>query len=335
MMKNETPNINNNDNKKIEISYYAARFSQKVGAIMVDFITFLLLALAIFVGLKEIVENSSYYLDINQKYDQARLDSFLYVYNDDLERVEDIVTYINRRSDMAASEKETFLIEHIYSFFDSLPEFKAELVEEYNNFLLDENLVYNDEPYFIKDDNGEIIKNNNYSIPTIYYVDNVYKVYIDNIGLAQFLIKTPNVIDYQRYQSNMLLFLELPLSLIISTTIVFYIVPLIFYRGHKTLGRLAFKIGLVDHRNLNVKFLRFTIRFLIFLFLEVLLSAVTFCIPLIVSISMSAFSKKRQNFHDYMVDVREVDTYGSKIYLDKFDILKDYNKPKLKDFHLK
>ena len=108
--------------------------------------------------------------------------------------------------------------------------------------------------------------------------------------------------------------------------------PIIFFRGKKSLGRLAFRIGLLGKDNFSLTIGRFTLRFLIFLFAEVILSVFTLCVPLIISISMSAFTKKKQNFHDFMLDIKEVDTYGTKIYLDKYDILKEENKHEPIDF---
>ena len=318
--------------KKIEISYYQARFTQKCGAILLDFVIFAFLALALFIGAKGIVEATPYFQEVNQKYDEARLDSYLYVENKDIGRIEDVVTYLNRKTNMSTSEKETFLYDRINGFLVSVPEKTDYLTDEFYDFVLDEDLKYNGESYYIKDENGELIKNSAETIPSQAYFENVLVPYFDNIALAEFTIITPNVLDYQRYQSNMLLFVEIPSGIILSTIIVRYIIPIIFFRGKKSLGRLAFRIGLLGKDNFSLTIGRFTLRFLIFLFAEVILSVFTLCVPLIISISMSAFTKKKQNFHDFMLDIKEVDTYGTKIYLDKYDILKEENKHEPIDF---
>lgn len=337
-MENDVYNIKKEDiskKKKIEVSYYEARFTQKCGAILLDCVLFVLLALAIFIGAKSIVEITPYFIEINEKFDEARLSSNLFVYNKNVERVEDIVTYLNRDEKMSSSEQEIYLTEHIYAFFDSLPLYKEELTKEYEEYLLSSDLKYEGNPYFIKDESGEIVKNEAINIPISAYVENVYKNYIDTIAQAEFLIKTPNVLSYQRYQSNMLLFVEIPSGVILSSIIIWYIIPICFSRGKKSLGRLAFRIGLVGKDNLSLKAGRFTVRFLIFLFLELILSVFTLCIPILISISMSAFSKKKQNFHDYMLGIREVDTYGTKIYKDYFEIKKELGNDKHTDFKLR
>ena len=108
--------------KKIEISYYQARFTQKCGAILLDFVIFAFLALALFIGAKGIVEATPYFQEVNQKYDEARLDSCLYIENKDIGRIEDVVTYLNRKTNMSTSEKETFLYDRINGFLVSVPE---------------------------------------------------------------------------------------------------------------------------------------------------------------------------------------------------------------------
>lgn len=314
-----------NSKRKIEITYYQARFTQKCGAILLDFVVCLLLALGIFTATKAIVESTSYFQEINLKYDEARLNSSLYVYSETSQKVEDVVTFLNKSTTISSKDKETYLYNHIFDFFDSLPDEKESLKEEFYDFVLDKDLVYNGEPYYKLNNEGDLIKNDEIIIPSDAYYNNVLAPYFDNIALAQFVILTPNVLDYQRYQSNMLLFLEIPVALCLSVIIVWYIIPLCFTRGKLTLGRLAFHVGLVGSDNFSVKFGKFTIRFLIFFFAEVILSVFTLCVPLIISLSMSAFTKKKQNFHDYMVGIREIDTYGTVIYKDKYDVIRKDN----------
>ena len=321
--------------RKVEVTFYQARFTQKCGAILLDFVVFAFLALALFIGTKAIVESTNYYQEIDQKFDQARLDSGLFVYDSVSDRVEDVVTHINARSDMSSGEKETFLVNAIDKFLVSVPEKTEFLTKEYEDFLLNKDLNLNGIPYFIKDNSGEIIKNPNGNIQIGSYVDNVYKVYIDEIGQAEFVIQTPHVLEYQRYQSNMLLFVEIPVGLCLAAIIVWFIIPLCFTRGKKSLGRLAFRIALLGKDNYSLKFGRFCTRFLIFFFLEFLLSLFTFCVPLIVSLTMSACTKKKQNFHDYMLDIREIDSYGTKIYKDKFELISEETKQGSFDFKMK
>ena len=142
--------------KKIDLTYYRARFSQKFGAMIIDFVVFAILGLLLFMGAKGIVEATPKFYEINHNLEVAQVNSSLYIYSSDRDRVEDIVTYINYRKDMSSSEIETFLTTRIYDFFDSLPEYKEELTNEYLELISRSDLTYNNEPYFIKNENGEL-----------------------------------------------------------------------------------------------------------------------------------------------------------------------------------
>ena len=87
-------------------------------------------------------------------------------------------------------------------------------------------------------------------------------------------------------------------------------------RGRKTIGKAIYHIGLVDDRLLAPTYARFTARFAILLFAELILSVFSFGIPYIISFSLMAFSKRKQGFPDYMLHLYEVDTSKANIYLD-------------------
>ena len=83
-----------------------------------------------------------------------------------------------------------------------------------------------------------------------------------------------------------------------------------------TLGKALYHIGLIDDRMLSPSFGRFTARFAIFFFGELILSLFSFGIPYIVSFTMMAFSKRKQGFPDYMLHLYEIDTTKANIYMD-------------------
>ena len=112
----------------------------------------------------------------------------------------------------------------------------------------------------------------------------------------------------------MLIFCEIAPSYRVSGILTYLVPPLFFRKGKKTLGKALYKIGLVDSRLLNCTYPRFFARFAIFYFGELLLSLLSFGLPYIVSFSIMVFSKKKQGFPDYMLDLQEVDTSKAKIY---------------------
>ena len=115
---------------------------------------------------------------------------------------------------------------------------------------------------------------------------------------------------------NYLVFIELPISYTLAAFLVYFVPPLFFRRGRKTLGKALYHIGLIDTRVLSPSLGRFTIRFLIFFFGELVLSLFSFGIPYIISFSIMAFSKDKQGFPDYMLHLYEIDTSQANIYMD-------------------
>ena len=325
-------------NKVTEISYYRPKFWKRCFAILFDSIICFLVSLSLFLGVKEIVDNVPYSKEINNNLNALKLESDIYIYSNNLERITDIVSYYNQSTSVSMGAMEIDLVNRIDNFFVFLEEkegskISSQAINNYNEAKLSTNLVYNNKSYFILIDNV-VIKNEEANIPSEMYVENFYKPYIDEV-LQGYFSSIDEVLTYTRYQSNMLFFLEIPLGLFLGYGLVFYVVPLCFRRGKQTLGRFIFKIGLVDKNILSVKTGLFTIRFLILFFVEVLLSIFTFAIPLFISFSMMAFSKKKQTFHDFMLGIEEVDVEVDKIFFSKSEIFGKKETISYKDFNSK
>ncbi len=75
------------------------------------------------------------------------------------------------------------------------------------------------------------------------------------------------------------------------------------------------KLSLLSSEALSCKVKRYVARQMIQLFLIVLLSLVSFGIPLIVSFSMMIFRKDGQSLHDYLAGTYMVDSSEQSIYL--------------------
>ena len=172
--------------------------------------------------------------------------------------------------------------------------------------------------YFVKDGDNIIPNETLSSDPEkrkLYY-DNVYVPLVEKKFLPFITSNIPAYRDAYRVEFNFLVFLELPVSYALAGFLVYFVPPLFFKRGRKTLGKALYHIGLLDSRVLSPTFARFTVRFAIFFFGELILSLFTFGIPYIISFSIMAFSKDKQGFPDYMLHLYEIDTSKASIYLD-------------------
>lgn len=323
---------------KVSIEYERTKTTTVIFSHLLDFLFLSLVCLLTFIASKAIIQNSSVYKAKNEEFDSLKVESNLYIFYEDENRVTDIVTYYNSISDASQSTIEKDLSSRIDKFYifmanEASSETLLELEKIYDDFRLE--TKENDVNYFVKS-GDEIVKNSEAKFTSKEYVENIYKTYIDNYALGQFIGKGERALVYQKYFSNFLFLVEIPISLFVGLIVVYYIFPLIFGRGKKTLGKLIYKIGLVNKNILSPTFLQFTINFLIFFFLEAILSIFAFCIPIIISFSMEAFSKKKQSFHNYMTNFSIVSTTPNKIYKTKDEVVLEMaNKSEAKSIKLK
>lgn len=324
--------------EKIKIEYERPKTTSVIFASLLDFILMSLVSLIVFISSKAIVQNSSDYVKKNSEFNSLKIESELYTYFEKEDRITDIVTFYNTVSDVSQSKIEADLAKRLDNFYtfmlnETSQENYLEIKKFYDDFRLEQ--IKDGTHYFVVSGDS-VVKNPNITISSKDYVENVYKTYIDNYALGQFIGKNEEALNFQKYFSNYLLFVEIPIGLAVGIIITFYVMPLIFTRGKRTIGKLIYKISVVDKQIYSPTFLEFTVNFLVFFFIECVLSVVTFCIPLFISFSMGVFSKKKQNFHNYMTGFSLVDSSVMKVFKSKDDILlTESNKEPTKSFKLK
>ena len=105
---------------KKEIAYYRPTFWKRVSCIVFDALIFALVAIGIFICLREIVVSTSKYKEYETKLDTMRVDSGLFIYNSEANRYQDLMTYLNLSSDLSYGVKELRLSEAIDIFHNYL-----------------------------------------------------------------------------------------------------------------------------------------------------------------------------------------------------------------------
>ena len=349
-------------NEVVNVNYTQPRFWHRVMANFVDFFLMLVMLIAMFIGMRSIVTSTSYYKGVEQKIHDIQLASGLYVKDPNNEsRNIDIVYYLSRsyvnqvygnefdgvNKEDPTKEPEGKIGKIVaainklidYCSDESVASKKSyqELVGYYNQMRLD--AVTSDGIHYFVKDGDNIIPNETLAGSAdkrALYYNNVYVPIVEKRCLPFLTANVSECRKAYRVQFNFLVFLELPISYVVAAVLVYYVPPLFFRRGRKTLGKALYRIGLVDERILSPSFGRFTSRFLIFLFGELILSLFTFGIPYIVSFSLMAFSKKKQGFPDYMLRLYEIDTSKANIYMDYVEAeLKNELHGEAVDFRLK
>lgn len=323
-----------------EIEYYRPKFTRKLAASFMDAFIFSLLSLLFVVISKAIGDVTPTYKQNSSELDTIKLNSGLFLEDND-GLVRDVVTIYNLDTETNSSVVEKEVVNSINNFFTYVDnnlshELYESMIKEFDELRLDQKLIYSYEgntyKLFIQKD-GKVVKNNEVVIPSKSYIS-FYKNYIDNYALGYFHSKIDRVVTLEKYFSYVMA-IEVIVGVLVGSIINYYVFPLIFRRNRYTLGRLTYKIGLVNKDVLHVSFGQFTLRFLIIFFLEIALSFVTFGIPIIFSFTMSLVTKKKQYFHDYLLGIEEVDLQDNQVYYSKDEVNAPVSKDDIHNFSLK
>ena len=298
-----------------KIEYFHPMFHRRIFADLIDALLMLTLAILLFVGFRAALLASPESQMRSKRMEENRSESGLYVESDGQFSL--LSAYYPGNSDTLSSQEVMNKYEEgLTKFFTFLggkvsSEAQNTVEADYDGFRL--SLRYDDVPYFVES-GGAISKNSAATMTYQQYSDNVYRPYYSDHAEGYFTVYAPHFVEDTRYFSFYLVLIEVPCAVFVASVLVFFVPPLFFKRGRQTLGKALYKIGRVDSRFLSVKLGRYCGESAILIFAIVLFSLVSFGIPLLISFSLMAFSKKRQDFPDYMLGIEEVDLTDSKIY---------------------
>lgn len=302
---------------KTEIHYQMPRFHRRVFAKLLDLIFFLLCFGLCFLASREIVTTSAGYQKEEETYLAIQQDSGLYKTKED-GTVVDVVTYWKGRQ-FSGSERKNGAVQAIDTFF-TYAENKVDsttyqtMVENYRTYRLTLKDA-NETAYFITDSNDKVIENPDLNANDQTYFEVAYAPYIDDTLQGYLLTKIPGYLELQKYESQTLIWAEIVPAYAIAGFLIYFLPPLCFRRSHYTFGRGLYHIGIAGPDLLSVRPGRMIIRQCIVYFALVIGSLFLLGVPLILSFSLMAFSKKKQDFPDYMLNCHEVDLSRDKLYL--------------------
>ena len=307
----------------IEVKYTRPKFVHRILANLLDFIVFAFIAIAGFLGTREILKSTGHYKATMKELSEARLNSGLYVLGD-YNEVTDLISYMNSHSNYTYSSKVYLCEKHLDQFLifeattASLNKY-SEIVDQYDAFRLAAVGVSNGSIVHLweKDSSGKIVKTDFYNTAKYYYAA-WYATYFDYY-LQGYLATNPYYYDLTKTISNYLFYLQIPVSFGGSLILIYFVPTLFFRHGRMTLGKWLYHIGTVDSRYLSPTFWRNLAKFGIFFF-EMIAGVASLGILFIISVSMMAFSKKRQSFPEFMLGLQEVDTSKNRVYMSMVEI---------------
>lgn len=300
------------------IHYSYPKFHRRVLANLFDFILFVFAFFLLFLATRAAVTHVPVYVEKDETMMAIRLDSGLYRVKDG--KTIDVVTYLDMEENNYTSYAKMSLSSQaiddfiVYVGEVSGQEDQEAVQKDYDAYRLDPGLVYEGAPFFIQDDSGSILRNKACGADNQTYFSSAYAPFLDEHCQGYLITMVPGYLELTRFESNMLLFVEIPIAYLMGGILVYLVPPLFFKKGRRTLGKAMYQIGLVDNRLLSCSLPRFLGRWAIFFFGELCLSLFTFGIPVIVSFSLMAFSKHKQGFPDYLLGLYEVDISQNKLY---------------------
>jgi uncharacterized RDD family membrane protein YckC len=302
--------------QKITLEYYKAPFGKRLFAFFFDLILMSVVALGFFSLTRLILEKSPSYQSAFDTYVRISTDSGLYVYKETNDNLVTIDEYYNSETYEVRNDKEETALSAFYQkeeFFDQkdassgLALYQAQKIGD-KRIGADESL-----DYFVYDSSKVLVSNPSYSAEKMHAF---YSTAINNA--IQYLNNVDAYVSASKTLSLSVNFIIIPCSISLSFLIFEFLIPLLFFRrGWQTLGMKVFSLSLLNAQAISPSFKSFLARFLWMFFVELLLSSMTFGVPVIVSFSMFAFRKDGQSFHDYMSGTYMVDSSEQSIYLSK------------------
>ena len=321
MIDENVENINvveeNTIGGQIDIQYRRPKFAHRVLANLIDLILFAISFIGLFTLSRYLVSLTPHHSQTFATVTEMRLNSGLY--REENGQTIDIVSYMNK-SDVLTNEGKVLLSEFsIKKFFTfevdylSTDRYKT-MSDNYDKDRLEKTYKEGETTYHLFEKNSEdqIVKNDELYQGHKYVYRDFYLDYIDRVFQGYFST-TPAYYEATRILFYYLVFLDIPVSIVLSVVIVYYVPTLCFRRGRRTLGKALYRIGTVDTRFLSPKFGRNTARWALFL-LEMILGICSLGVVFILSFTMMAFSKNRQGFPDYILGLQEIDISSNKIY---------------------
>ncbi len=299
------------------LEYFKAPFGKRMVSIIIEIFLLSFGFLAFLFCSRLIVERMPLYTDSFDTYINISKDSGLYVCDKTTDNnLVTLTEYYGSKS----YETQNNVIEKALTKFYTLEEFFS---QDENSDTYGPNIYYkqkigetrigNDEgvDYFLLDATGTPKKNPSFTEEKMnaFYLT-AYDRAVSYIQNNESYLQARNVLTIY---INLVL---IPLSIVLSFLIFEVLIPLtIGRRGKQTLGMKSMKLSLLSVDALSCKANRFIARQAIQLFLIILLSLVSFGIPLIVSFSMMIFRKDGQCLHDYLSGTYMVDSSEQSVYL--------------------
>ncbi len=300
----------------VEVTFTKAKFSSRVFSFMVDLFLMIVTALGLVIGFRYLFGGMPFYQNASNKIKEIEMASHLY-YKDEKGDTTILCDHYKPENEEQCEQYNPQLNQALSDFYrDSFFFNQSDSESGYTLYIkqrMDTGLfIYTD------DSHTDVAPKDDVKASELYQT---YTSLMKHQAVS-YIAQNVDYINSARTLNLTFIFLILVLPISISVIIYEFIIPLIFKRGRKTIGKYLFKLGVVDQKGLSPSFARFFARFILFYLVEIMLSIVAFLIPFIVSVSMFFFTKNNQTFHDYIAGTYVVNCESSRIFMNKEEYTK-------------
>ncbi len=322
------------EENQIHIDYKKPLFSKRVFAHILDLLFFIAASVLLFSATRAIVNSTSYYQECQNRVNEIREKSGLYIHIAEDDRYEEIVSYYES---LVPTPTPGTIMSHYEDAIDTFiafakeenATFALEEQQKYDNYRL--NLTYGDVHLFLQDEEGQIVQNPDFKVEEgtyAYYNKYCYEPFLRDYLTSDLVVGFKQYYQDLRFISMSMTFIDLPIGVILGAILIYYLPPLIFARSRQTFGMLIYHIGRTNQQLLHLSFARYTAYSAIFIFGVLLMSFLTFGLTLIINVLMMTLSKNKQDFGEYLLQIFYVDITHDTIYYSLQDVADNYQSNK-------
>lgn len=299
----------------MEVSFNRAKYSSRILSFAADFIIMVVLTLSMMLASQAILKNVPFYQNAGKQMKDIQLLSGLYVQQSNGDVVK-LTSYYSPSTQDDFKKYGDSIDASLTTFYQDSTFFSD--IEKSSQHYID--LKIKSKLFVYYDDSHTTVVPKSEDLASLKKMYSFYETTIKEDATV-YITKYPGYVEATKVLNLSFIFLMLLIPMIISITICEFIIPLIIGNGRRTIGKLLFKLSVVDVRGLSPSFWRFFARYIFFMFIEIILSAVSFSIPIIVSFSMFAFSKTNQSLHDYVCNTYVVDSSSARVFKNEKEYL--------------
>ncbi len=298
-----------NKEKVLELDYQSVPLGRNFAGRLLDLFLFLVFGVILVIPDLFIIQGNKTYQSWLTTQNDYKIESRLYKKNEE-GKILKLPSYYDEVNDLTFNEKSEQMNDALVFFFEDYV--SSEMNGTGKKILLDYKLdcKTTDGKALFDDEGNRVLVSSDYD--SVYY--STYSSLINDKALGYLNLKK-EYLDSKK-KASLIYLVTIPLMFVLSYTVFYYIIPLCFSRGKRTLGMKITKTALLSVDGFSVKGGRFTLKFLFKLFIILIGSFAAVFIPVAVSITMIVVLKSHQSLSEYVTNTYLVSIEDQDVYKD-------------------